>query len=75
MPRSSARSSPTRSVRSRARRVLERVQGRLSEMRELESELAAEAEEDGTIGDVDTGYEEGEAEPREQVRGQGVQIR
>jgi len=47
-------------VAARQRAVLQRVQGRLAQMRETEQELQAEAESDGTLGDVDRGMEEGE---------------
>lgn len=45
---------------ARQRVVLERVQGRLRDMRVLESELREEAEADGTMGEVDQGHDEGE---------------
>lgn len=54
---------------ARQRVVLERVQSRLVEIREDEARLAGEAAADGTMGDVDTGYEEGERGPSEPIQG------
>lgn len=48
----------------RQRAVLERVQRRLEEFRTQERELAQEAQAEGTMGDVDRGYEEGDAPPQ-----------
>ena len=47
---------------ARQRTTLERVQRRLVEFREQEAELLTEAEDDGTLGEVDQGFEEGEPE-------------
>ncbi|MCA9604505.1 MAG: hypothetical protein KC619_02850 [Myxococcales bacterium] len=53
----------------RQRAVLDRVQRRVTEFREQEQQLVREAETEGTMGDVDRGYEEGEAEARPPVQG------
>lgn len=60
---------------ARQRRVLQRVQGRLVEMRETEQELQAEAEADGTLGDVDRGLEEGEPPMRGPIQGGTASVR
>ncbi len=52
----------------RQRVVLERVQRRLEEFRTDERELLQEAQAEGTMGDVDRGYEEGDAPPQ-QIQG------
>lgn len=45
---------------TRQRVTLDRVTGRLARTRELETELRQEARGDGTLGEAQTGYEEGE---------------
>ena len=59
-------------VAQRQRGVLERVQRRVVEFREQEAELLEAAQADGTMGDVDQGYEEGEQEPGRPVVSGGV---
>ena len=49
-------------VAARQRAVLDRFEARLGEMRAEEQELLPLAERDGTMGEVDRGYEEGETE-------------
>jgi len=44
----------------RQRTVLERTEQRLNELREQERELSAAARTDGTLADVDRGFEDGE---------------
>ncbi len=46
------------------RRILERFQNRLTELRQDETELEAQARQDDSLGDVQTGYDEG-ADERE----------
>ena len=50
----------------RQRAILERVQRRLEGLREREQELATEADAEGTLGEVDRGFEEGETDRRGQ---------
>jgi hypothetical protein len=49
-------------VAARQRAVLERFEVSLREMREQEQELLPLAERDGTMGEAERGYEEGETE-------------
>ena len=46
----------------RQRAVLERTERRMGELREEADELGATAQRDGTLGEVDRGYEEGESD-------------
>jgi len=59
-------------VAERQRAVIERVRGRITDFRAQEAELLEQAEADGTMNDVDQGYEEGEQENRQPVVGGGV---
>ncbi len=59
----------------RQRAVLERIQRRVVEFREEEAELLEAAQAEGTMGEVDQGYEEGEPDNPQRAAPAGVSPR